>query len=133
MTKFVKRFFWLLIVGHEFEIFVLQNILAILSIIWIALQRLATPPAYLSDFDKYYGDDEEYSSLCSLHNVAGRKQWASFGQLLPMILLILPLLSAYGAFIGTFLCFHKTYGIAGWSYLFVNKAADAAVSFQSCT
>lgn len=100
LTKFVKRCFWLLVVGHEFEVFVLQNILAILSIIWIALQRLATPPAYLSDVDASYDDHSEYSSLCSLHNVAGRNQWASFGQLLPMILLILPLLSAYGAFIG---------------------------------
>ena len=99
LTKFVKRCFWLLIVGHEFEIFVLQNIFAILSILWIALQRLATPPAYLSDVDAEF-TNLEFSSLCSLHNVARRDQWASFGQLLPMILLLLPLLSAYGAFIG---------------------------------
>lgn len=100
VTNFVKRCFWLLVVGHEFEVFVLQNILAVLSIVWIALQRLATPPAFLSEVDADYNPGLEYSSLCSLHKVAGRDQWASFGQLLPMILLLLPLLSAYGAFIG---------------------------------
>lgn len=98
-TLFVKRCFWLVIIGHEFEVFILQNVLAILAIFWIALQRLATPPAYLDETDACC-TDLQASSLCSLHNVAGPDQWASFGQLLPMILLLLPVLSAYGAYIG---------------------------------
>lgn len=98
-TLFVKRCFWLVLIGHEFEVFILQNVLAILSLFLIALQRLATPPSYLDETDAS-STDLQSSSLCSLHNVAGRDQWASFGQLLPMILLLLPVLSAYGAYIG---------------------------------
>ena len=78
--------------------FIIQNLLAILSLVWIALQRLATPPDYKSPSEE--GSGSLYTPLCSLHDVAGKSQWASFGQLLPMILLLLPILSAYGTYVG---------------------------------
>lgn len=94
-TRLVKRCFWFAILGNEFVVFIIQVVLAVLSIIWIGLQRLATPPAV---FHGYYGK----AYLCSLHNVGGgpSREWASFGQLLPVILLLLPGLLAYGTYIG---------------------------------
>lgn len=91
-TKFVKRAFWFMILGNESIVFTFQVILAVLSIVWISLQRLATPP-------KLYTGDTQIP-LCSLHNVAGKGEIASFGQLLPLIFLVLPLFSAYGSYIG---------------------------------
>ena len=96
-TKFVKRAFWFVILGNEFIIFAFQVVLAMLSIIWISLQRLASAP----DFWILDGTaSAERVPLCSLHHVAGRDEIASFGQLLPLIFLILPLFSAYGSYIG---------------------------------
>ena len=91
-TNFTKRCFWFLVLGNELAVFMLQILLALLSIVWIGLQRLSLPP-------DYYGSE----ILCSLHHIAPNSEWASFGQLLPIILLLLPMLSAYGHYVGKIL------------------------------
>ena len=93
-TKFVKRTFWFMMLGNELVVFILQILLAIISIVWIGLQRLAIPPTYYRTYDP------RPTPLCSLHHVAPSGAWASFGQLLPLILLLLPVISAYGMIIG---------------------------------
>lgn len=101
-TKTVKRIFWFMILGNEPIIFTLQIILAVLSMIWVALQRLATPPEFWTWLPSNDGSSPVQTRilLCSLHNVAGEGEIASFGQLLPLIFLVLPLFSAYGSYIG---------------------------------
>lgn len=89
-TKSFKQVFWFIILGNEFVVFLFQVILATLSVMWVGLQRLALPPDFWS-----YGTKPP---LCSLHKVAGEGEWASFGQLLPLIFLVLPLFSAYGSY-----------------------------------
>ena len=98
-TGFIKRAFWFMILGNESVVFIFQVVLAVLSIIWISLQRLATPPEFWSDAFSSDGSTKRVL-LCSLHNVAGKGEIASFGQLLPLIFLVLPLFSAYGSYIG---------------------------------
>jgi hypothetical protein len=80
-------------------VFSLQVVLAVLSVIWISLQRLALPPEYW--VESLPPDPIAVQlPLCSLHNIAGKGEVASFGQLLPLIFLVLPLFSAYGSYIG---------------------------------
>ena len=96
-TNFVKRVFWFIILGNESVVFALQVVLAVMSVIWISLQRLSLPPEYWPVL--LAGSPPTHLPLCSLHNVAGKGQFASFGQLLPLIFLVLPLFSVYGAYI----------------------------------
>lgn len=102
-TKFTKQAFWFSILGDESVVFTFQVMLALLSIIWISLQRLATPPEFWAETLASENSTELVESrilLCSLHNVAGKGEAASFGQLLPLIFLVLPLFTAYGSYIG---------------------------------
>ena len=71
-------------------VFALQIILSVLSLIWIGLQRLGDPPEFYSKYDEVEGLNGP-TPLCSLHNVASKNELASFGQLLPLILLTVPL------------------------------------------
>ena len=93
-TRTFKRLFWLALLGSEFVVFCIQIMLAIISLIWIGLQRLTTPPEFHSIYDL-----GQPTALCSLHSVAQKNEWAAFGQLLPLILLLLPVLLAYGMYI----------------------------------
>ena len=103
-TKTVKRVFWFMVLGNESIIFTFQIILALLSMIWVGLQRLGTPPEFWEQLPSSDGSELVPTRilLCSLHNVAGKGEIASFGQLLPLIFLVLPLFSAYGSYIGQF-------------------------------
>jgi hypothetical protein len=94
-----------MILGNESVVFTFQVVLAVLSIIWISLQRLATPPEFWAETLASTNSTELVKSrilLCSLHNVAGKGEVASFGQLLPLIFLVLPLFTAYGSYIGQY-------------------------------
>ncbi|EME43903.1 hypothetical protein DOTSEDRAFT_53167 [Dothistroma septosporum NZE10] len=89
LAQALKSTAWTLILGNRSLVYAIQIVMAVLSVTWILLQRFAGVP-------KGY---ERSMELCSMSEAAQSHEVWSFGQMLPLFLLSLPLLAAWELYV----------------------------------
>lgn len=83
LSRIFRAFVWFCLIGHPFEVFIIQILFAVISLYFVLAQKFAPTP------------DPQF---CSLNN-ADENLWG-FGQTLPMFLLLQPLVTALETYLG---------------------------------